>query len=181
MNKIANYLVVMCLSICAWAFADAKISDPSFLGNSEFKKNRSLINKENQKIEQDINDHNQDLHNKLNSQNLNKKRSFIQDAQMKLNSKGFALQTDGVIGVNTQKAIMDFQKREGIQKTGQFDDNTLVALGLQPQNSTNDNMSRSPSSIENDESNLVPDSDNDMTDFDDNEAEINPGTKPDTL
>ncbi len=58
----------------------------------------------------------------------------ILEIQQKLNDQGHNVGTpDGKMGPSTQKAISDFQKSKGIPQTGQPDQQTLNALGIDPQ------------------------------------------------
>ncbi len=58
----------------------------------------------------------------------------ILEIQQKLNDQGHSVGTpDGKMGPSTQKAISDFQKAKGIPQTGQPDQQTLNALGIDPQ------------------------------------------------
>lgn len=55
----------------------------------------------------------------------------IRQVQQKLNQEGFhAGQVDGKWSSETQTAIRNFQKKKGIQVTGQLDERTLDELGL---------------------------------------------------
>lgn len=56
----------------------------------------------------------------------------ITEAQNKLNEKGFNVgKADGVIGKKTQEGIKKFQKENNESATGQLDQKTLAALGVQ--------------------------------------------------
>lgn len=56
----------------------------------------------------------------------------VQDIQQALNDKGFdSGKVDGIMGPNTQKALRDFQEDQGMQASGQPDQETLSALGIQ--------------------------------------------------
>ena len=54
----------------------------------------------------------------------------IKQAQEKLSSKGHDVSADGVLGPKTQAAVKEFQQKEGIQASGQLDQETLAALGV---------------------------------------------------
>jgi peptidoglycan hydrolase-like protein with peptidoglycan-binding domain len=56
--------------------------------------------------------------------------STIRQAQEKLSSKGHDVTPDGVLGPKTQAAVKEFQQQEGIQASGQLDQETLAALGV---------------------------------------------------
>jgi peptidoglycan hydrolase-like protein with peptidoglycan-binding domain len=55
----------------------------------------------------------------------------IRKVQEKLSEKGHQVQVDGMMGPETQQALREFQKKEGIQETGQLDQQTLSALGVE--------------------------------------------------
>src|SRR5581483_6800458 len=54
----------------------------------------------------------------------------IRQVQIALREKGFAVEVDGVMGPRTREALMSFQRREGLQVTGQIDQRTFVSLGI---------------------------------------------------
>lgn len=55
----------------------------------------------------------------------------IRQIQMSLNKKGFdAGHADGKWGSDTKRAVKDFQKQQQMQATGQLDQQTLQALGV---------------------------------------------------
>jgi peptidoglycan hydrolase-like protein with peptidoglycan-binding domain len=54
----------------------------------------------------------------------------IRRVQMVLKEKGFEIEVDGLLGPRTKEALMTFQRREGIQVSGQIDVRTMTALGL---------------------------------------------------
>jgi peptidoglycan hydrolase-like protein with peptidoglycan-binding domain len=55
----------------------------------------------------------------------------IRQLQIALNAKGFNIGTpDGVLGPRTTQALIQFQRREGFQPTGQIDSRTVTALGI---------------------------------------------------
>jgi peptidoglycan hydrolase-like protein with peptidoglycan-binding domain len=55
----------------------------------------------------------------------------IRKVQEKLTEKGHKVQVDGMMGPETQQALREFQKKEGIQESGQLDKQTLSALGVE--------------------------------------------------
>ena len=62
---------------------------------------------------------------------LNLNSDQIRQVQQKLDESGFkAGQADGVLGRETENALRDFQKQKGLQQSGQPDNETLSALGL---------------------------------------------------
>ncbi|HEY2337402.1 MAG TPA: peptidoglycan-binding domain-containing protein [Burkholderiales bacterium] len=54
----------------------------------------------------------------------------VRKAQETLSAKGRDLQADGKLGPKTQAALRDFQQQEGISPSGQLDQETLAALGV---------------------------------------------------
>jgi peptidoglycan hydrolase-like protein with peptidoglycan-binding domain len=55
----------------------------------------------------------------------------IMQAQQALEQKGFKLgKADGILGPRTERAVRDFQQKQGLQQNGQLDDQTLAALGV---------------------------------------------------
>jgi peptidoglycan hydrolase-like protein with peptidoglycan-binding domain len=58
-------------------------------------------------------------------------KSEVRHIQQKLDRQGFrAGREDGMIGPETTAALRDFQKKKGLQVTGQADQRTLRALGV---------------------------------------------------
>jgi hypothetical protein len=51
--------------------------------------------------------------------------------QQVLVDRGFSVEVDGVFGPRTREALIAFQRREGLQATGQIDSRTVTALGVQ--------------------------------------------------
>ena len=51
--------------------------------------------------------------------------------QQVLVDRGFSVEVDGVWGPRTREAIISFQRKEGLQATGQIDTRTVTALGVQ--------------------------------------------------
>jgi len=65
----------------------------------------------------------------MNGNNLD--RAQIKQLQQALNQKGFkAGSDDGKIGRETKDALKSFQQKQGLQATGQADQQTLAALGI---------------------------------------------------
>jgi len=65
------------------------------------------------------------------SRPLNLTRDQVLEAQKLLNQKGFDIgEIDGVIGARTRRAVIAFQRQQGLQMTGQIDQRTASALGL---------------------------------------------------
>jgi peptidoglycan hydrolase-like protein with peptidoglycan-binding domain len=54
----------------------------------------------------------------------------IRQVQERLKEKGHDVSVDGEMGSQTQEALREFQKKEGIAETGQLDEQTLTALGV---------------------------------------------------
>jgi hypothetical protein len=55
----------------------------------------------------------------------------IRQAQQKLNDMGYdAGHVDGIMGAETRSAISNFQRSEGLAATGQLDNQTMKALGV---------------------------------------------------
>jgi len=59
----------------------------------------------------------------------------IRQVQIALKEKGFAVEVDGTLGPRTRAALMAFQRREGLQATGQMDQRTFVSLGISSRSS----------------------------------------------
>lgn len=56
----------------------------------------------------------------------------VNEMQKALNEKGYAVgRVDGVVGPKTSNAIREFQSKEGLSATGQPDQQTLKALGIE--------------------------------------------------
>jgi peptidoglycan hydrolase-like protein with peptidoglycan-binding domain len=61
-------------------------------------------------------------------------KSEIKQVQRALDQKGFkAGRADGILGTETKDALRSFQKAQGLQVTGQIDNQTLSALGVSAQ------------------------------------------------
>jgi len=56
------------------------------------------------------------------------KGGAVKDLQLKLNMKGAKLVVDGSFGIATERAVKEFQSKNGLQSTGIVDSNTLVKL-----------------------------------------------------
>ncbi len=55
----------------------------------------------------------------------------IRILQEVLVDRGFSVEVDGIFGPRTREALISFQRREGLQATGQIDTRTVTALGVQ--------------------------------------------------
>ena len=54
----------------------------------------------------------------------------VQKVQTALNQKGERVKVDGIWGPQTQQALRDFQKKNGLQASGQLDDETMQKLDV---------------------------------------------------
>jgi hypothetical protein len=62
---------------------------------------------------------------------VNLSREQIRQAQTILKQKGFDVgDIDGKLGPRTRKALMAYQQQQGLQATGQIDQQTITALGI---------------------------------------------------
>jgi Putative peptidoglycan binding domain len=62
---------------------------------------------------------------------LNLGRDQIRQVQMVLKEKGFeAGEADGVLGPRTRKALIAFQRQQGLEPSGEIDQRTATALGI---------------------------------------------------
>jgi hypothetical protein len=62
---------------------------------------------------------------------VNLGRDQVRRAQMALKEKGFDVgELDGVLGPRTRKALIAFQRQQGLEPSGQFDQRTSTALGI---------------------------------------------------
>jgi outer membrane biosynthesis protein TonB len=62
---------------------------------------------------------------------LNLNRDQFRQAQMLLKEKGFDVgDVDGVLGPRTRRALIAFQRQQGLEPSGQIDQRTASALGL---------------------------------------------------
>lgn len=59
-------------------------------------------------------------------------KETIRQAQDKLNQRGYSVgPADGTWGPQTEQALTQFQQAEGLEATGQLDQETLSALGIE--------------------------------------------------
>jgi peptidoglycan hydrolase-like protein with peptidoglycan-binding domain len=73
----------------------------------------------------------------------------VRSAQQALNDKGFNVGTvDGQMGPNTEAAIKKFQQSKGLPQSGNLDEQTLAALGVE-QNQNSSQSSQGTSSASN--------------------------------
>ena len=69
----------------------------------------------------------------------------VRQIQQKLDQKGFSSgRTDGKLGPETKTALRDFQKKNGLQQTGQPDQQTLAKLGMSQSSTTGQGSSNEP-------------------------------------
>jgi peptidoglycan hydrolase-like protein with peptidoglycan-binding domain len=61
---------------------------------------------------------------------INLSQEQIRDVQTTLSRQGFDIEVDGRLGPRTERALMEFQKRQGLQATGHIDQRTVEALGI---------------------------------------------------
>jgi hypothetical protein len=62
-------------------------------------------------------------------------RDEIRQVQIMLNQKGFNVgEPDGVMGERTKSALIQFQRKQGLQASGQIDQQTMGALGVSQTN-----------------------------------------------
>jgi peptidoglycan hydrolase-like protein with peptidoglycan-binding domain len=62
---------------------------------------------------------------------INLSKEQIRDLQTALSRQGFDIgEVDGRLGPRTERALMEFQKRQGLQATGHIDQRTVEALGI---------------------------------------------------
>jgi peptidoglycan hydrolase-like protein with peptidoglycan-binding domain len=54
----------------------------------------------------------------------------IKQVQEKLKAAGYDVQVDGIMGPKTQAALKEYQQKQGLQASGQLDQQTLAALGV---------------------------------------------------
>lgn len=54
----------------------------------------------------------------------------IREVQLVLIERGFSIEADGILGPRTRQALTQFQRREGLQVTGQIDRRTIASLGV---------------------------------------------------
>jgi Putative peptidoglycan binding domain/Protein of unknown function (DUF1236) len=62
---------------------------------------------------------------------MNLSQEEIRELQISLNEKGFNVgEPDGRLGPRTNRALMEFQQRQGLQATGRIDQRTVQSLGI---------------------------------------------------
>ena len=68
-------------------------------------------------------------------------QNTIQDVQQKLQQDGFYKNghIDGIMGPQTHQALQQFQQAKGLQSSGQLDQQTMAALGVNAQGNTSAN------------------------------------------
>ena len=72
--------------------------------------------------------------------------SEVKSIQQELKSKGLhAGPVDGIIGPETKAALEQFQKQNGIKATGEADEKTLAALGINREQGSKQSEAQSPS------------------------------------
>lgn len=54
----------------------------------------------------------------------------VEEIQAALQGKGESVKTDGIWGANTTSAMRDFQKKNGLQPTGRYDQATAHKLSI---------------------------------------------------
>jgi peptidoglycan hydrolase-like protein with peptidoglycan-binding domain len=65
------------------------------------------------------------------AESMNLSQDEIRQLQITLNQRGFNVgEPDGNFGPRTRAALMQFQQREGLQRSGQIDQQTMSALGI---------------------------------------------------
>jgi lipoprotein-anchoring transpeptidase ErfK/SrfK len=70
------------------------------------------------------------------SYGLGSRGEEIKAIQQKLNKYGYKLVTDGIFGIKTHKAVLNFQKLNGLTVSGVVDAGTQRKLGIEPKAST---------------------------------------------
>jgi peptidoglycan hydrolase-like protein with peptidoglycan-binding domain len=73
-------------------------------------------------------------------------QSTIREAQQALSEKGHQVPADGKLGPKTQAAVKAFQKDQGLQQTGQLDQQTLAALDVGENGSSGTGSTSAPAS-----------------------------------
>jgi lipoprotein-anchoring transpeptidase ErfK/SrfK len=66
------------------------------------------------------------------SYELGSRGEEIKAIQQKLNKYGYKLVTDGIFGIKTQQAVLNFQKQNGLTVSGVADADTQRKLGIEP-------------------------------------------------
>ena len=70
--------------------------------------------------------------------------SLVRSAQQALKQKGFDVgSVDGEMGPNTESAIRNFQQSHGLTQSGNLDQQTLSALGVEQNGNSGSSMSGS--------------------------------------
>jgi peptidoglycan hydrolase-like protein with peptidoglycan-binding domain len=65
------------------------------------------------------------------AESINLSQDEVRELQITLNQRGFNVgEPDGNFGPRTRAALMQFQQRQGLQRTGQIDQQTMSALGI---------------------------------------------------
>lgn len=64
------------------------------------------------------------------SQQSQQSQETVKQVQEKLSAAGHEVQPDGIMGPKTQAALKEFQEKQGLQASGQLDQQTLAALGV---------------------------------------------------
>jgi peptidoglycan hydrolase-like protein with peptidoglycan-binding domain len=54
----------------------------------------------------------------------------VKQVQQKLSAAGHQIEVDGIMGPKTQAALKEYQQKQGMQATGQLNQETLAALGV---------------------------------------------------
>jgi peptidoglycan hydrolase-like protein with peptidoglycan-binding domain len=62
---------------------------------------------------------------------MTQNEQVVRQVQEKLKSAGHDIEVDGVWGPNTQAALREYQQKQGHQPTGELDQQTLSALGVE--------------------------------------------------
>lgn len=66
-------------------------------------------------------------------QRLSLDQDTVRQLQEQLQSQGYDVgEVDGVLGPNTRQALTDFQRDQNLQASGQPDEQTMAALGIEP-------------------------------------------------
>ena len=81
------------------------------------------------------------------AETMNLSQDEIRQLQITLNQRGFNVgEPDGVLGARTRAALMQFQQREGLQRSGQINLQTMSALGINARGQQGAQGDRGPSS-----------------------------------
>jgi hypothetical protein len=68
----------------------------------------------------------------------------IREIQLVLIQRGYQLEADGILGPRTREVLIQFQRKEGLQATGQFDSRTITALGVNVRGGQRDGQGSMP-------------------------------------